>query len=94
MDSKVLWSRVMTSRSADALYRSFCIDQAASQRLLGAVYVRCTLVKLAPESSHTHVGATRANKVSEVPYQQLGECLVPEEFLLSGSQCHQQGLMC
>jgi hypothetical protein len=32
---------MMNSRSADALYRSFCIDQAASQLLLGAVYGRC-----------------------------------------------------
>jgi hypothetical protein len=57
---------MMISHSADALYRSFCIDQAACQHLLGAVYGRCTLVKLAAASSHTHVGATRANKVSEV----------------------------
>jgi hypothetical protein len=34
---------MMNSRSADALYRSFCIDQAASQLLLGAVYGRCKI---------------------------------------------------
>lgn len=88
----------MNSRSADALYRSFCTDQAASQLLLGAVYFvqygRCTLVKFAAASSHTHVGATRANKVSEVLHQQLGECLVPNEVLLLSSQCDQQGLVC
>ena len=79
---------MMVSRSADVLDRSFCIDQAVSQHLLEAVYGRCTLVKLVAASSHTHVGATRANKVSKVLHRQLGECLVPDEVLLSSSQCH------
>ena len=34
--------------------------------IVGAVYGRCTLVRLVAESSHAHVGAAKANKASEV----------------------------
>jgi hypothetical protein len=34
---------LMILRNADALYRSFCVDQAASQYLLGAVLGACRI---------------------------------------------------